>query len=149
MTRDIEQETRDALAVRIREAGEHITSHEEWLAAEQDSFMGVMLPLLEAWGEVPGADVPCGALPSTGWKYSHLSDKGIHFEHNCQDHGYDLMDYEYFVLPWEFITGPQEAAEALSQRLRQERAEVAQAQLERAQAALIRAQAAVEEAMKA
>ena len=149
MTRDIEQETRDALAVRIREAGEHITSHEEWLAAEQDSFMDVMYPLIEAWAAVPGADVPCGAARSTHWKYEGISNSGIHFMHNCQDHGYDLMDYEYFVLPWEFITGPQEAAEALSQRLRQERAEVAQAQLERDQAALIRAQAAVEEAMKA
>ena len=149
MTRDIEQETRDALAVRIREAGEHITSHEARLEEERLSFMDVMYPLIEAWAAVPGADVPCGAARSTHWKYEGISNSGIHFMHNCQDHGYDLMDYEYFVLPWEFITGPQEAAEALSQRLRQERAEVAQAQLERAQTALLRAQAAVEEAMKA
>jgi hypothetical protein len=143
-----QQAGRDALAATMRANAQHLTEQEESLDNARAAFMDVMYPVIEAWGDVPGTNVPCGAMRSTNWMYESLSDKGIWFRHDCTDHGYDLAVSESFLLPWEFITGPQETAEALAQRLRQERAEVAQQQLERAQQALIRAQAELEEAEK-
>ena len=50
--------------------------------------------------------VPCGELTHHGepiWKVSEVFADGIHFSHNCLDHGYDLYDTESVKVPAAYL----------------------------------------------
>lgn len=76
------------------------------------------LPLIKDYATIPGTKVPCG---TDVWKFSGSDHLGLHFRHDCWDHGYDLPDSEYLTLPWLFIEDRETFVRQQEQQVERER----------------------------
>jgi hypothetical protein len=78
---------------------------------ESDRFAHAQLA---EYAAEPGVRVPCDPGTylrargrTTPWEVSGFDEQGVHFTHDCRDHGYDLACTESVVLPAAYIRDPE------------------------------------------